>query len=89
MSEVHNLDDVQQYFEFVVNSHKYRFRYMTVEEAETMQNMSNDEAKLRDFLYSFISKVDEASPNFEDVAKKMITPQWIRFRKMIETEFKG
>lgn len=89
MSEIHNLDEVQQYFEFIANGHTYRFRYMTVEEAEEMQKLSEDDAKVRDFLYSFISKVDETAPDFSDVAKKMITPQWIRFRKMIETEFKG
>ena len=89
MSDIHNLDEVSQYFEFVVGGNTYHFRYMTVEEAEKMQEMSGDEAKIRDYLYSFISKVDTTAPEFAEIAKKMITPQWIRFRTMVETEFKG
>lgn len=86
--QIHNLDDsVVEYFEFIVKGHNYRFRHMTMEELEQLKAVESDEKKSKEYLYSFITKVNETSPDFPEIAKKMITPQWVRFRKMIQTEF--
>lgn len=89
MSEIHNLDEVQEYFEFIVGGHTYRFRFFNTEETEEMQKFVNDDQKTKEFLFKFITKKDETSPDFSEVSKKMTVPQWIKFRKMLEVEFKG
>lgn len=89
-AKIHNLDEsVQEYFEFVVNKYSYRFRHMNTEELEELKAVSGDEEKSRIFMYRFIEKVDPASPDFAEVAKKMLVPQWVNFKKMITSEFGG
>lgn len=88
--KIHNLDEgVQEYFDFIVNGFKYRFRHLNTEESEELKELEKvgDDKKVKKFLYNFISKVDEKAPNFSETAKKMIGPQWVRFRKMIEEEY--
>lgn len=90
MAKIHNLDEqVQEYFEFIVKGHKYKFRHMTTEEIEELRKIEDNEEKSKEFLYSFITKEEETAPEFPEVAKDMITPHWIRFREMIKTEFGG
>lgn len=88
--KMHNLDsEVNEYFEFTVKGHNYRFRHLTMEEIEKMKEFETDEKKSREYLFGFISKVDETSPEFAEVSKQMIAPHWIRFREMIKAEFSG
>lgn len=88
---IHNLDEsVQEYFEFSVGGHTYRFRQLNTEDSYRYNDMK-ETAKREDleaFLYSFITPVGKDSPPFPEVAKKMILPQWRNFNKMIEAEFK-
>lgn len=90
-NQIHNLDEgVQEYFEFILKGHKYRFAHLNTEQLEELQKISDsDEDKQKDFFYKFITKVDDSSPDFADISKQMIAPHWIRFRKMVETEFSG
>lgn len=85
----HNLDDgVSESFEFQVRGHSYVFRHLTTEEMQGMQKLEGKE--LEEYLYQFISKkdpADSATPDFKEVAKTMITPQWNNFKKMVMTEF--
>lgn len=88
MADVHNLDDsVQEFFEFKVNGYLYRFKHLNSEEVEELQKMDQDLPKIQSFFIKYITKVDEKSPDFSEVMKKMIIPQWRNFRKMISTEF--
>ena len=85
---IHNLDiDVAEYFEFIIKGHSYRFRHLNTEEVESMKSFESDEEKTKDYLFNFISKVNDDAPDFKEVAKKMITPQWVKFREMIKAEF--
>lgn len=87
---MHNLDaEVNEYFDFVVKGHTYRFRHLTMEEIEKMKEYEADEKKSREYLFKFITKQDEASPDFQEVSKQMIAPHWIKFREMIKAEFSG
>lgn len=89
-NQIHNLDEsVVEYFDFIVKGHKYRFQHMTTEEMAEMKKLSGDEEKARDYMFKFISKTDEASPDFIEVSKQMITPQWVKFFAMIKVEFNG
>jgi len=88
--KIHNLDEgVQEYFDFIVGGFKYRFRHLNTEESEELKELekAGDDSKVKKFLYNFISQVDEKAPKFSETAKKMIGPQWVRFRKMIEEEY--
>lgn len=88
MAQTHVLDkDVAEYFTFSIRGHEYRFRYLTMPELEKMKEIESDEAKSRAYLFSFISKVNESSPDFEEVQKTMLAPHWLRFRDMIKAEF--
>lgn len=90
VSSNYNLDDsIQEYFTFTIGGHNYRFRHMNTEEVETLKGLEGDEDKSRAFLYDFISTEDEKAPAFPEVAKTMIVPHWIKFRKMLQTEFGG
>ncbi|MFA9228759.1 MAG: hypothetical protein ACEQR7_10085 [Agathobacter rectalis] len=87
---MYNLDDVREYFEFKIKGHVYRFRYLTTDEIEKMQKVeSTDEAASREYMFSFISKVDETSPDFKDIQNEITSAQWKMFRNMIQTEFSG
>lgn len=87
---MHNLDsEVNEYFDFTVKGHTYRFKHMTMEEIEKMKEYEADEKKSREYLFKFITRLDETSPTFEEVAKQMIAPHWIKFREMIKAEFSG
>ena len=64
MAKIHNLDEqVQEYFEFIVKGHKYKFRHMTTEEIEELRKIEDNEEKSKEFLYSFITKEEETAPN--------------------------
>lgn len=86
-SKVYNLDEgIQEYFEFIIKGNKYKFRHLNTEEMEKFRVISEDEEKAKTFLYDFISKESDEAPDFSEVAKKMITPQWVKFRKMLLAE---
>lgn len=92
MNKMHNLDEsIQEYFEFTIFGKKYKFKHLTTEEMMSMKDVEKEEdpKALEKFLLSFIEKVDEDAPDFEDVQKKMIVPHWIKFRNMIKDEFGG
>lgn len=102
MDKNYNLDDVQEYFPFKLKGFQYRFRHLNSEEAAQLQTISTEinkipkptpeqraehAKKVEDYLFSFISKVDEAAPDFLVIKEQMIVPQWKKFREMLETEF--
>lgn len=83
---IHNLDEgVQEYFEFSVKGHVYRFRHLNTEEVHELMKLSGEE--LEKHIYQFITKVNPESPDFTEISKKMITPEWANFKKMITSEF--
>lgn len=85
---MYNFDDVQEYFEFRFKGHVYRFRYFTQEEAEKFKSIdSKDTDAMTNFILSFISKVDESSPEFKDIQKTMNSKQLDKFQDMIRKEF--
>ena len=84
---IHNLDDqVQEYFDFTVLGNKYRFRHMTTDEVDEWSKLS-DPQKSKEYLFKFIDKVDQNSPDFSEISKKMITPHWLHFNAMVKVEF--
>lgn len=85
----YNLDDVREYFEFTLKGNIYRFRHMTTEEIEKMATLEKQEAKMTDYLVSFIDKVDPDAPDFVVIQKQMTIPQWRLFREMVKSEFGG
>lgn len=87
-SQTYNLDDsVNESFKFIANGHTYIFRHLNTEEIDAMRKVSEDEGKFKEFIAQFITKENESSPDFIDIFKKMITPQWRNFNKMIKAEF--
>lgn len=86
---LYNLDEnIYEYFEFIVKGHRYKFRQLNTEELKELQTLAkgNDEDKIQEYLFQFITKVDADTPEFPEIAKKMITKQWIKFRKMLVSE---
>lgn len=86
---VYDLDqDIAEYFEFKIQGNLYRFRYLTAEEMEKVGTaLEKDPKKLNEFFQSFITKVDEKSPDFSEISKKMLMPQLVKFNEMIKAEF--
>lgn len=85
---MYDFDDVQEYFEFKFKGHLYRFRYFTQVEAEKFKSIdSKDTDGMTNFILSFISKVDEAAPDFKEVQKTMNSKQLQKFQDMITKEF--
>lgn len=85
-TQMYNLDDVQEYFEFTIFSKKYRFRQPNPEELEKLKTLGSDEEKMKSFLDTLVTKVDADALDFMDVIKKMTIPHWKKFNEMIKTE---
>lgn len=93
-NQVYNFDDVSEYFDFILFGKKYRFKHLTSAEFQELQKLENEAKEdatktdaFNDYVYSFITKVDEDAPDFKEVQKKMIFPQLKAFWNMIKTEF--
>lgn len=85
-AHIHDIDEgVQESFEFRVKGHSYLFRYLNTEELEAFLALTGKD--LEQAMYQYITKKDPASPDFPEIARKMISPQWANFTKMIEAEF--
>lgn len=91
MSDAYNLDDsVTEYFEFMVLGIKYKFKYMTTEEVEKIQEFAKnkEDKKIKEYMMEFIENVVPSQPSFEKTSKKMLTSHWKNFNEMIVAEFK-
>jgi hypothetical protein len=84
----YNLDlGVEEYFEFSIKGHNYKFKHLTTDELKELSSMEKDDSdKATEYMYSFIESVDDA-PDFKEVAKTLSVPYLLAFRKMIKTEF--
>lgn len=90
MNQIHNLDEsIKESFDFILKGHQYRFRQMTMEELEQFSKLEGNEQEAKQFLYNFVTKVDQSSPDFSEIATQMYIPQWKRFTEMLKTEFMG
>ncbi len=90
MSKIHDLDqNVEESFIFRVRGYEYIFKQPNTEELEEIQDLGDDEKKLKKFLFNFITPRDSKTPSFKDISKKMIAPQWLAFRDMIKSELGG
>ncbi len=82
----YNLDeDVRESFQFKLKDHLYNFRQLTTEEIDQFQNLKGDK-EIREWLYQYITPVDEKSPKFKDMAKVMVAGNWKNFIKMVKVE---
>jgi len=89
-NKIHNLDEaVVEFFDFIIKGHTYRFRHMNTEEMTEMKTLVGDEEKTKDYLFKFISKIDDSSPEFTEIAKKMLSPHWNKFAEMLKSEVNG
>lgn len=87
--KIHNLDnEVRETFKFTIKGHTYEFRQMTTEEIDNFQNIKTDK-EIREYLYSFITKIDPEGPEFTEIAKQMIAPHWRNFMNMVIAEMGG
>jgi hypothetical protein len=87
-NKIHDLDEgVVEYFEFKLFGNLYRFKQMNTEEVAKMREFGEDADRVQEYLYTFISPVDEKTPSFLDVSKKMTIPHLQKFQKMIRQEF--
>lgn len=83
----YNLSENQpEYFDFTIGGHQYRMRYPTTEEAFAGKAVKDGEAGLK-WMCSFITKVDEAAPDIEDVLRKQTVRVMAAFNAMIKKEF--
>lgn len=96
---MYNLNDnVEDSFEFQVDGHRYRMRYPTMEELETIQDAAREQtekvkngetvndSEVTDMVYAYISSVDDAPP-ISGVIKKQSVRVIRNFQKMFKTEF--
>lgn len=87
-----NLDDgAVEYFEFTLFGKKYKFRYPNTEEFEIISKLkeNEDDKGLQDFLYPFITPIDDDAPDFKEAEKKMLPPHLRNFNEMVMEEFRA
>lgn len=85
VDSIHNLDDgVVESFDFILNGNTYTFRHLTTDEMRDMAKQ--DQEKMLDFMYQFISVKTEGAPAFSEVAGKMTAPKLRKFVEMVKTE---
>lgn len=90
MNQPFNLDEgLQEYFEFIAKGHLYKFRYPTTTEIKEMDKLEKDEEAAQEYIFTFITKTSEDSPEFNELTKQMTLPHWNRFLDMITTQMKG
>lgn len=78
-------EDVSESFQFTIKGHAYSFRQLNTEELEKFQGTKGDK-EVREYLYQFITPINETSPQFPEMAKQMIAPHWKNFIKMVKAE---
>lgn len=86
-STPYNIDADQEYFEFTLKGHVYRFRHMNTSEMAEITTFKDDNEKSLEYLFSFITTEDPEAPDFKEATKTFIAPQWKKFREMLEAEF--
>lgn len=87
--KIHNLDDdVRESFRFQIKGYEYMFRQMNTEEIDEFRQIKEDK-EIREYLYQFIDKTKEDEPEFREIAKKMIAPNWTKFMAMVVFEMTG
>lgn len=79
--------DIQEYFEFNINEHKYKMRYPTTEEALEGDKLMDDPKKAGDWVHKFIEPVTENAPPITDLLNKSNVRVLRNFTEMIKTEF--
>ena len=96
-------DDVTEHFEFVLKGKRYKMRYPTTEETEQSRDKIKTLKKkyekdvdksiqavedfYQEWMYSFISKVDEDAPDIKTALLKSNVKLVKNFSSMIESEF--
>lgn len=79
--------DVQEFFEFTINEHKYRMRYPTTEEALAGDKVMDDPLKSSEWVQKFITPVTDNAPPIEELIGKSSVRVLRNFTEMIKTEF--
>lgn len=80
-----NLDaDVVESVEFtILGKYTYKFRQMNTEELDAFQNIKDINSEGREFLYQFVTPINEETPEFKEIAPKLLARHWKNFFKMI------
>lgn len=81
--------DVQEYFEFTIDEHKYRMRYPTTEEALESDKLKDDPIKAGEWVHRFVEPVSENAPPIMDLLNKSSVKVLQNFTQMVKTEFGG
>lgn len=91
MSKVHNLSTgVSDSFKFIIRDFEYSFRYLNTEEmTEFIESLNKKDKNLENLIFKYITPLNEKSPEFSEIYKKMIVPEIRAFNEMITSEFKG
>lgn len=79
--------DVQEYFEFNIDEHKYKMRYPTTEEALEAEKLQDDPLKAGEWVNKFVTAVSENAPDINDLLNKSNVRVLRNFTMMIKTEF--
>lgn len=100
MSNTYSLNDnVNDSFTFEVGGHQYKMTYPTLEQVEELQELVTDkvtketdgetshETTPMDWMYKFISPVDESAPSIQETMKKQNIRVIANFSNMVKTEF--
>ena len=87
-NKIHNLDEgVEEYFTFQILNHAYKFQHLNSDEMEKFKAFKDkDNKEMQDFMNQFITKIDDAAPEFKEVSKKMLPPHWRKFLVMLKEE---
>lgn len=83
----YNLDDqTSEFFTFRLKGHNYQFRYMTLDELDGFKVIQDSEEKAKEYLFQFITPMDEKSPQIQESFTKMTIPEVKNFFNMLKTE---
>lgn len=88
MADVKNWDledGVSESFVFTFKGYEYKFKYLTTEDLADFQGMK-DIYQFMEFISQFITPIDDKSPKFEEIYKKMSVKHLEKFSFMIKTE---
>lgn len=79
--------DIQEYFEFNIDEHRYKMRYPTTEEALEAEKLREDPLKAGEWVQKFITPISDNAPDITELLNKSNVRVLRNFTNMIKAEF--
>jgi hypothetical protein len=79
-----NLDDgIVENFKFSIKGYTYNFKLPNTEEIDELVSFGKDSKKIREWLFKFVTKINEKDPDIAEVINKSSLQYFMAFQDMV------